>query len=174
VAAINQAYFEAYDRLYALAKEDDGGVLFGAFCVWGPGKTAKVQCDACAMFSPEMFRDFVVPSLKEQCEWLDYSLFHLDGTQCIVHLDELLKIDVLDAIEWTPQSGIENGFHERWFPLYKRILDAGKSVQVIGWPMEGIEKILKAIGSKGVYIMSGFKTQEDMEAMARLADKWRK
>ncbi len=109
-----------------------GSSAFGAFRIWGPGKTAKVQCDACAMFSPEMFRDFVKPALAEQCAWLDHAIYHLDGTQCICHLDHLLAIDSLRAIEWTPQAGIEGGAHERWFPLYKRILDAGKSVQIMG------------------------------------------
>ena len=43
-----------------------GGVVFGAFRIWGPGKTAKVQCDASAMFSPAMFEQFVVPALTEE------------------------------------------------------------------------------------------------------------
>ena len=66
---------------------------FGAFGIWAPGKTAKLQCDASAMFSPDMFQRFVVPSLTEQCEWLDYSMYHLDGSQAMCHLDALLGID---------------------------------------------------------------------------------
>ena len=83
-----------------------------------------MQCDASAMFSSAMFDDFVVPALTEQCRWLDYSLYHLDGTQAMHHLDSLLAIEALDAIEWTPQAGIESGGHPRWYPLYKRIIDA--------------------------------------------------
>ena len=173
VREINRAWFEAFGRLYDLAKGPDGGNAWGAFNIWGPGKTAKLQCDACAMFSPEMFERFVTPSLTEQCEWLDFSMYHLDGTQCVCHLDNLLKIDALDAIEWTPQAGIEDGWHERWHPMYKRILDAGKSVQVVGVPADKIEFVLKAIGSKGVYIMTGFNSAEQIEASARLLDKWR-
>lgn len=173
VAAINRAYFEAYDRLYALAKGPDNGVGYCAFNIWGPGKTAKVQCDAAAMFSPAMFEQFVVPALSEQCEWLDNSLFHLDGTHCIGHLDALLKINALDAIEWTPQAGIERGFHERWHPMYKRILDAGKSVQVVDVPPDQIESVLKVTGTNGVFIMTGFGSMEDVEQTARIVDRWR-
>ncbi len=174
VSEINQAFFEGYTRLYEIAREPDGSSAFGAFRIWGPGKTAKVQCDACAMFSPEMFRDFVKPALAEQCAWLDHAIYHLDGTQCICHLDHLLAIESLQAIEWTPQSGIEPGTHERWFPLYKRILDAGKSVQIMCGGVMEIEPVLKAIGGKGVYFLGSFRNQQEAEQAALLADKWRR
>jgi len=173
VNEINQAFFEGYSRIYDIIKNPDGSSCFGAFTVWGPGKTVKVQCDACAMFSPEMFRDFVKPALAEQCDWLDNSLYHLDGTQCLCHVDHLLSIPSLDAIEWTPQAGIEPGCHERWFPLYERILDGGKSVQIMSVTVETMEPILKAIGSKGVYLMCGFRNLDELRQAARIADKWR-
>ena len=173
VMAINCAWFEAFDRLRALAKGPDGGNAWCAFNLWGPGKTAKVQCDACAMFSPEMFDRFVTPALTEQCEWLDNSLYHLDGTQCIVHLDALLKIEPLDGIEWTPQSGAEPGWHERWHPLYKRVLDAGKSLQVVGVPVEKIDFVLNVTGTQGVYIVTEINNPDDMARAAKILEKWR-
>ena len=170
---VNRAWFEGFSRLYDIVKGPDGGNGWGAFNIWGPGKTAKVQCDACAMFSPKMFDRFVLPALTEQCDWLDYSMYHLDGTHCICHLDSLLKIESLDAIEWTPETG-DPGWHERWHPLYKRILDAGKSLQIIGVPVDKMEYVLNAVGANGVYIMTGFKDAEDIERAARIADRWRK
>lgn len=160
VAEINQVWFEAYQRIYDIIKLDDGSSAFGAFRVWGPGKTAKVQCDACAMFSPAMFRRFVAPALSEQCQWLDYSMYHLDGTQAMCHLDALLEIDALDAIEWTPQAGIEQGGHPCWYELYRRILDGGKSVQIFA-AKEEVIPLLDAIGGKGVYIMTSFADENE-------------
>jgi hypothetical protein len=173
VMDVNRAWFEAFDRLHDIIKGPDNGNAWGAFCIWGPGKTAKVQCDACAMFSPAMFNRFVAPALTEQCEWLDYSMYHLDGTQCECHLDALLKIDALDAVEWTPQDGVEPGWHERWHPMYKRILDAGKSLQVVDVTVDTMEYVLKAIGGRGVYLMANLKTRDEVERAARIADRWR-
>lgn len=173
VAEINQVWFEVYQRIYDIIKLPDGSSAFGAFRLWGPGKTAKVQCDASAMFSPDMFRRFVVPSLNEQCQWLDNSLYHLDGTQAMCHLDALLEIESLDAIEWTPQAGIEGGGDPRWFDMYGKILDAGKSVQVVGVAPHQIEPLLDAIGAKGVYIMTGFPTVRDAEALMRTVEPYR-
>ena len=98
LAEINQAWFEVYQRIYDIIKLGDDSSAFGAFSIWGPGKTAKLQCDASAMFSPAMFDEFVVPTMSQQCEWLDHSMFHLDGSQCLCHLDSLLGIEALGAI----------------------------------------------------------------------------
>ena len=173
VMDINRAWFDGFSRLYNLAKGPDGGNIWCAFGIWGPGKTAKVQCDACAMFSPKMFDRFVAPALTEQCEWLDYSMYHLDGTHCVCHLDTLLKIGALDAIQWTAQSGIEPVWHERWHPMYRRILDAGKSVQILGVPVDKMDFVLNAVGSRGVYIGTHCHDAAEMERAARIADRWR-
>ena len=150
---INDAYVEVYNRLYEAIKLADGSSAFACFGIWGPGRTAKVQCDAAAMFSPAMFRRFVVPALTAQCEWLDHSLFHLDGTQCICQLDELLQIEALDAIEWTPQSSLpEQGGSPRWFDMYRRILAAGKSVQAINVKPDEVIPLLDELGPKGIYL----------------------
>ncbi len=173
VTEINQVWFEAYQRIYDIIKLPDGSSAFGAFYIWGPGKTAKVQCDACAMFSPDMFQCFVVPGLTEQCRWLDNSMYHLDGTQAMCHLDALLEIESLDAIEWTPQAGIEGGGSSRWFELYKKILKAGKSVQVLGVRSDEIVPLLDAIGGKGVYIMSDFSSLQEAETLMATVEQYR-
>ena len=163
IGEINEVWFAAYQRIYDLIKLEDGSSAFGAFYIWGPGKVAKLQCDSSAMFSPKMYRRFVVPALTAQCQWLDHSLYHLDGTQAMVHLDALLAIEPLDAVEWTPQAGIETGGHKRWHDLYRRILAAGKSVQVVNVEPGEVLPLLDAIGRKGVYMLIQFKDEREAE-----------
>lgn len=172
IREINEVWFAAYDRIYEIIKLDDGSSAFGAFYLWGPGKTAKLQCDTSAMFSPKMYRRFVVPALTEQCTWLDHSLYHLDGTQAMLHLDALLGIESLDAIEWTPQAGIETGGHKRWHDLYRRILAAGKSVQVVNVEPDELVPLLDAIGTKGVYVLSQFNDEREVEQTLKRLERY--
>lgn len=174
VQEITAAWFAAYQRIYDLVKAPDGSSSFCAFRVWGPGKAAKVQCDASAMFSPAMFARFVTPALTAQCEWLDHSLYHLDGTQALGHLEALLAIEPLDAIEWTPQAGIEGGGHPRWWPLYKRILAAGKGVQAVGVQPDEVLPLLDAIGGRGVYLVTHFPDLAAAEALAAKVEPYRR
>jgi len=170
---INRAYFEAYERVYEIIKLEDGGAAFGAFRLWGPGKTAKVQCDAASMFSPAMFREFVVPSLTEQCEWLDYSMYHVDGKEELCHLDALLEIEALDAIEWTPNPDLPLGGDPRWFEMYRRILDAGKSVQAYFVRPNEIVPLLDAVGGKGIYILGIFRDEAQVESVLKDVEQFR-
>jgi hypothetical protein len=173
VEEVNQAFFEAYDRVYDIIKMEDGSSVFGAFRLWGPGKVVKVQCDASAMFSPRMFDRFVTPALTDQCEWLDCSMFHLDGHQCIPHLDLLLAIEPLDAIEWTPDPQVPSGGSPTWYPMYRKILEAGKSVQAIGVKPEEVLPLLDAVGGKGMYIMTTFYDEAHAEQLAKAVEPYR-
>lgn len=173
ISEINQAYFEVYDRIYEIIKLEDGGSVYEAYNIYGPGKTAKVQCDNATMFSPKMFDEMCAPALTEQCEWLDYSLYHLDGKEEFVHLDTLLSIDALDGIEWTPNANLPLGGDPIWFDLYRRILNAGKCVQVyMVWPHE-IIPVLDAIGGKGVQILALFANEKQVEETLKKVEQFR-
>lgn len=165
---IDRAYFDIYQKIFDMILMADGSSAFGYFSLWGPGKTSQLQCDVSAMLSPDMFAEFVVPHLREYCKWLDNSLYHLDGTQCLCHLDQLLSIKELRAIEWTPQSGIEKGGNKRWHKLYAEVLEAGKSIQIVDVMPEEVIPLIEAIGNKGVYIMTH---AEDRAQALRLADE---
>ena len=171
---IHQFWREVYGRIYAITRLADGSSASQAFYVWGPGRTGVLFCDTSAMFSPGMFGEFVLPTLTKQCEWLDHSLYHLDGTQALCHLDHLLEIEALDAIQWPPQAGIEKGDNRRWWDLYRRILDAGKSLMAFNEPdPEMVVPLLDAIGGKGVNLMIHFESERQAAILLEKVEQFR-
>jgi len=167
IREINTVWFEAYDRIWNIIKAEDGSSAYNAFGLWGDGKTAKLQCDASAMISQDMFDRFVVPSLSEQASRLDNAVYHLDGTQAIRHLDSLLAIEGLDAIEWTPQAGIEGGGDRRWYDMYRKILDAGKSVMTVHVDAADVIPLLDAVGPNGIFLhIMDLNTPGELETIA--------
>lgn len=173
VEEINQAFFQVFDRIYDIIKLEDGSSVFEAFRLWGPGKTAKVQCDTSVMFSNEMFERFVIPALTRQCEWLDNSLYHLDGKEQFRHLDSILGIEALDAIQWTPNAGDPSGGNEKWYDLYKNILNNGKSVQILRATVDEVVPLLDAIGGKGVYVLVQFNSESEVESTLKAVEQFR-
>ncbi len=138
---ITDRYFEHYDVLYDLFKDERGGSYFWA---WAPGRMSKLQCDFSAMISPEMFGEFMIPVLTRMTERLDYCMYHWDGPGAIPHHDHLLSIPKINMIQWTPGAGVEPVMHERWWHLYHKTVEARKKVILFGF--EGIEnlRVLKA------------------------------
>lgn len=170
---INQSFFDAFDDYYQHIQLPDGSSAYSYFHIWGPGKVSQVQCDFAAMISPDMFGEFVVPPLQRQCEWLDCSLFHLDGPRCICHLDHLLAIPELDAVQWTPGAGMPGAGDDQWYPLYTKVLNANKSVQILGVGTEEAKRILKIFGGKGVYLSVHVDSETEANEMIALIEAMR-
>ena len=82
------------------------------------------------------------------------------------------EIEPLDAIEWTPQAGIETGGNKRWHDMYKRILAAGKSVQVVNVELNEVQPLLDILGPKGVYMLIQFKDEREAEQVLKMVEPY--
>ena len=157
---ITDLYFVYFNAIYDMIRDDVGGNAYSCFSIWGPGRTAKVQCDFSALISPSMFKKFVEPYLREQCNHLDFTLYHLDGPDALCHLDLLLKIPEITAIQWVPGAGKPLPESPTWFPIYKKILKAGKSLW-LNIPINLIKKFVKIFGEKGLFIITNAKSEKE-------------
>lgn len=173
LAEINQCYFDAFDRMYEISAEPDASSVYYWFMVWGMGKVSQAQCDTAAMISPDMFADLVVPALREQCRWLDHCLYHVDGPDAIDSVDALLEIEELEALEFTPGPKVPQGGAPYWYGLYKKILDAGKSIQIADVKGTEVVPLLDAIGGKGVYILGDYKDRREYEELLKAVEPYR-
>ena len=141
---ITESYFECYDALYSLIHDERGGSHF--WC-WAPGRLARLQRDFSAMISPAMFQEFMVPVLAAMTERLDFSIYHWDGPGAIPHLPHLLGLSRLDMIQWTPGAGALPVWDRRWWPLYHRIIEAGKRVLLMEFDAARITDFKREFGA---------------------------
>ena len=141
---ITERYFDYYDKLYDLFKDDRGGSVFWA---WAPGRMSKLQCDFSAMISPEMFGEYMVPVLNTMTERFDYSMYHWDGPGAIPHHDHLLSIRRLNMIQWTAGDGAEPPLDKRWWPLFHKTIEAGKKIFISG-SFDQLKKLKTEFGAK--------------------------
>ena len=158
-------WFEAFEEHYQIVKDFEGWNAFPT-SVWGPGKTAKLQCDFSSMISPAMFNEFVLPYLKEQSDRLDYTVYHLDGPGALCHLDALLTIDSLDCINWVPGAGQPDSGDSCWDKIYRKILDVGKGIQAF-MDASYVKDFVKRFGTKGVFIVTTSTTVEEGKELIR-------
>ena len=86
--------------------------------LWFPGRGYPVQNDLTCLISTPMYQEFFLEELINHINYLDYSIYHLDGPGAVKHLDMILDIPELDAIQWIPGAGMEKEGVKRWIPLY--------------------------------------------------------
>ena len=170
--AVNQIWFEVFERIYQEINVN-AEMAFCYFSLWAPGRMAKLQCDLSGMISPKNYRRFVLPFIREQCQKLDYSMYHLDGVDATRHLTALLEIEELNAIQWTPGVGQPQGGDPGWFPLYKRIREAGKGVMPCWVEVNELKPLLDAIGPEGVNVLMHFESESDIEKALEIASHYR-
>ena len=168
---VNDIYFEVFDQLYEIIREGDE-MAFCYFSLWAPGKCSKLQSDISVMVSEDDFNQFAIPYLKEQAKKIDYTLYHLDGVDAIRHLDSLLEIKELNAIQWTPGYGEPQGGDPKWYDLYKKILAGGKSVMANWVTLEELRPLLDNVGNKGLHINVDFKSERDIEAALKIIESY--
>ena len=128
MTAMSQAseiYRQVYETFYQYGSKEKWGTTCG-LPMYDRGKFNRIQADFIALLNPDMFRKFVLPFLEEEAQFLDRSCFHLDGPDALNHLDDLLAIEALDAIQWV--SGAGNRPQIEWPEVLHKIQDAGKII----------------------------------------------
>lgn len=166
---INDIYFQVFDELYDIIREGDE-MAFCYFSSWAPGKMSKLQSDISTMISVDDYRRFVQPFIREQCQKIDYTLYHLDGVGAMHHLDALLEIKELNAIQWTPGVGEPQGGSPKWYELYQKIIAGGKSIMACWVTLDELRPLLDNIGGEGVHIEMDFHNEREVEQAMKIVD----
>jgi len=120
------AWIKAHNLLYSIFKEKIPGDA--TWLIWAPGKTDACQCDFSTMISPKYFEKFVVYELDKMKNYLEYMVWHLDGPEEIKHLDILLSLPYIKAIQIVPGAGKPPCSSSLWLPVIERILKSGRGV----------------------------------------------
>jgi hypothetical protein len=139
--------------------------------VYHPGRTTTAQCDFSCMISKAMFDDFIAPALAWQTSQLDGVIYHLDGPGAVQHVDTLLTLPNLRAIQWVPGSGDEVQAHPKWRPLLKRIIDAGKAVH-LSVPAGDVEGLLADLPPEGLYLQIGCGSEREARDLLADVKRW--
>ena len=168
---INDIYFKVFDELYDIIREGDE-MAFCYFSSWAPGKMSKLQSDISTMISQDDYRRFVQPFIREQCQKIDYTLYHLDGVGAMHHLPALLEIEELNAIQWTPGVGEPQGGSPKWYDLYKKILAGGKSVMACWVTLDELKPLLDHIGVDGIHLEMDFHNEKEVEQAMRIVEEY--
>ena len=115
--------------------------------MYSTGSSYVLQSDFSYMISNDMFEEFVMPTMRRDCKDLRHTLYHLDGVGELKHLDSLLSIEELDAIQWVPGAGHPE--HVHWPQIYRQITDKNKLCQIFWAGYENLYKIASDLGRPG-------------------------
>lgn len=165
-------YFMAYDRFYDRIKAGGSFACSWMGSLFGEGKFYIPSNDFSCMVSKRMFDEVFLEGIAAECRFLDQSIYHLDGPGALRHLDSLLEIRELDAVQWVCGAGNE-GYH-RWVEVYQKIQRAGKAL-TLDVAVEELPMVFETLRPEGVYFMSigGIGDRETADEVVKRIEKWK-
>ncbi len=129
-----------------------------------------IQCDFAFMISNEMFVEFAKDELIAQTEKIPNTIYHLDGPGQLNHLDDILAIKKLNAVQWVPGAGAAP--QSEWPEVYQKIHSANKGIQLWDGP-HCIEVVKEQIGTtQGILHWDIIIKEEDREEIIKQLNKY--
>jgi hypothetical protein len=159
---------ETYDYFDALLKaENQLSVTWMGLPSFG--KMHIPSCDFAAMISPAMFEEFGLPLLREEVKPMTHNVFHVDGKGVLKHLDLILSVPEIQAIQWVQGMGLDMPILQ-WVPLLKRLQAAGKSI-VVDLQLGELEDFIAAMEPEGLLLCLAADEDIQPEIIKRV-EKW--
>jgi hypothetical protein len=123
------------------------------------------------MIGPEQFDDFFLEGLREECNYMEATVHHLDGTGCLRHLDSLLGIESLNAIQWIWGAG--QGDVTDWMEVFKKVQAAGKGLQIYAIYPHHLDLLMEQLKPEGLWLqICGATTEEEGEFLLKKISQW--
>ena len=166
---IQQTWFNTYDAIYDIVKVGNEGMsCIAGWWAAGQGRVSTTQVDVAVMISQEKFDEYFLPYLRRQLAHVDKGFYHLDGCEQVRHLDSLLSIDELKAIQWqvveSQPSPVE------FIPVLQKIQAAGKGI-ILAVEDNELEPIMKSLSSKGLLLLMEAKSPEHADDIVKKVEK---
>jgi len=165
---INFAWLRYYEACVGIVHQYVEGSIYW-MGIWSLTPSIDLQCDFSCMISAEMFDELFLPPLREQTEWVDRTIYHLDGPGAIRHLDSLLALPKLKGIQWVPGAGAPP--MREWVDLCRRILEAGKLLYIACEPDE-VQLLLSHLPHEGLLLDTHCQSREAAEGLLKNVALW--
>ncbi len=159
---INRAWYDAWQACTDIT-HTLGGYFFW-MRIWSEVPAVDLQSDVSGLISTEMFGKYLLSFIAEQTHWVERTIYHLDGPDAIRHLDSILELSELDAVQWVPGAGAAPA--TEWIPLLRRIQEAGKSVYTYCAPEE-VPAIAEALRPEGLMLVAECENEAQARSILR-------
>ena len=151
VDAMYPAWWESFTCLYRDCLPHGAGLIHW-LGIWSNRPYHIPACDFNFMIGPEQFNAICLPDIARQAETAGRAVFHLDGPGAARHIDALLEVPAIQAIQFTPGEGTPSAL--AWVPMLQKIQRKGRSLYIF-CPADEVLELCSLLSPKGLAIAVG-------------------
>jgi hypothetical protein len=162
IEAIYASWKEAFELIWDTLSAEDGkypssGVI-NWVGMWSNQPYHVLECDFNYLIGPQDFQRFFLPDIDRQARDVGRGIFHLDGPGAARHIDALLELDSLQAIQYVAGAGNRA---TDWIKMLHKIQERGKALQ-IACDSHEIFDLARKLEPEGLAFLTGFDSETDM------------
>jgi hypothetical protein len=159
--AIFPTWWKVFTYLYEQTLAANSG-LVQWLGLWSNQPYLIPTCDLNFLLGPEQFEQLCLPDIAKLARAAGRTVFHLDGPQAARHIDALLGLDELTAIQFTPGEGTPSAL--AWVDMFRKIQARGHSVLIVCPPEEVLE-LCEKLPAEGLAILTFAKDVQQLDAV---------
>lgn len=137
---------QVFSECYRRTVERGAGLMRWAN-LWSNRPYFVTECDFSTMIGPKQFERLFLPDIARAAAAAGRSVFHLDGPGATRHIDALLEVPEIQAIQYVPGAGTPSAL--AWVEMFRKIQKAGRALQII-CPPEDILPLCEALRPEGL------------------------
>jgi len=158
-----QVFVAVSKEVLANIRPFHGGYYDSVFCLWAPGTLVRLQEDAIAVLSPELYSKFIFPLDVEMAGEFEYSIMHLH-TNSRFALDRILENEELTAIQINHEPFSVS--LKEMLPYYRLVQKADKALLLRGeFTKEDARLLMDSLEPEGLLVLHVVGDSEDINLM---------
>jgi hypothetical protein len=143
-----------------------GGYFDGQYSLWSPGPIIRMQEDATAVYSPDLYRKLVLPVDRKLAGRFASSFMHLHSTSMFL-LDAILEIEEIRCFEIN--NDVCGPPLEDMVGHFQKVQRARRPLLIRGsFNPEEMRLLMGALEPRGLFLYSMVKTMEEIESLRPL------
>jgi hypothetical protein len=126
------------------------------------------SCDFSTLISPRFFQRFGLPILQREVQTMTHNVFHVDGRGVAKHLDTILSVPEVHAVQWVQGVGDDYPIMQ-WVPFIKDLQT--RNIPVIVDLSK--DDFIKGMSPKGLFLWVAADSEEEEIAIIKRIEKWK-
>lgn len=126
--------------------------------------------DFITMISPDFYREFGLPLLKREVRNIDQNVYHVDGKGVARHLDDILSVPEVDAVQWVQGVGDDYPIMQ-WVPFLKD-LQAREVPVIVDLDPGDLEAFMGEMRPEGLFLWMAVDNEADQLDILERVSRW--
>jgi hypothetical protein len=133
------------------------------------GRMHIPSCDFSAMISPRLFERFCLPVAQREVRSMTHNIFHVDGKGVARHIDMILDIPGVHAIQWVQGVGDDQPIMQ-WVPFIKRV--QARAPIIVDLNKREIDAFMDEVEPEGIFLWVATDSEEEECDLLKRVARW--